>query len=235
MSGLRQGELIALRCMDVDWMQRCCASGAATAARRGAFEVAPFEPRRIDDGPSSRRTGSALPVLRVHCRRRSVFGHPVARHPPDASKLRKRMGEAMKTAGIGERWAARADHLPLAQAHARNVHGCGRGAAPHVAGMNGPRRLRHDRFKEALARRACGQFASPTCVTPSARAWLQPERPCLRPRVDGAPRYEMSSVNADYAPDPARGALRTEHSRPHRTSATFPQERPWCRRPAHLL
>jgi integrase len=33
-----------------------------------------------------------------------VFAHPVLGTPLDALKLRKRMGDAMKAAGMGERW-----------------------------------------------------------------------------------------------------------------------------------
>ena len=101
MTGLRQGELIALR-----WMrrrlERVAASASPRASRRGAF-----------DSPKSHR-GRSVPMadrlageLERHFQRSRwrgendlVFAHPLTGHVLDASKLRKRFRPRSTRAGV---------------------------------------------------------------------------------------------------------------------------------------
>ncbi len=101
MTGLRQGELIALRWQDVDWV-----AGVVRVRRnftRGRFGT-----------PKTRRSSRAVPMadrvaaeLERHSQRSAyqgdedlVFCHPQTGHPYDASKQRKRFKEALKAAGL---------------------------------------------------------------------------------------------------------------------------------------
>ncbi len=104
MTGLRQGELVALRWRDVDWT-----AGVVRVRRnysRGAWGT-----------PKSRRSSRAVPIadrvaaeLERHFQRSAyqadddlVFCHPHTGNPYDASKLRERFYEAMSAAGMGHR------------------------------------------------------------------------------------------------------------------------------------
>jgi integrase len=101
MAGLRQGELIALRWQDVDWI-----AGVIRVRRtftRGQFGT-----------PKSRRSMRAIPMadrlageLERHFQRSGyqadddlVLCHPHTGGPYDASKMRKRFNAAIRTAGI---------------------------------------------------------------------------------------------------------------------------------------
>jgi integrase len=103
-TGLRQGELIALRWRDVDWF-----SSVVRVRRnytRGEWGT-----------PKSRRSSRATPMadrlgaeLERHYQRslyqgddHLVFCHPHTGHPYDASKIRKRFYQAMRLAGMAER------------------------------------------------------------------------------------------------------------------------------------
>ena len=100
MSGLRQGELVALRWRDVDW------PAAKIRVRRKRY--------RGDYGkPKSRRGSRAVPLadrvareLELHFQRAVyqgdddlVFCHPEIGNPYDTSKMRKRFDEAVGSAG----------------------------------------------------------------------------------------------------------------------------------------
>jgi len=104
MTGLRQGELVALRWRDIDW-----AAGVVRVRRsysRGEWGT-----------PKSRRSSRAVPLadrvaaeLDRHFRRSAyrtddslVFCHPHSGDPYDASSLRHRFYAAMKAAGMGEK------------------------------------------------------------------------------------------------------------------------------------
>ncbi len=101
MTGLRQGELVALRWQDVDW-----AAGVVRVRRsfsRGEFGT-----------PKSRRSSRAVPLadrvateLERHFQGSAfqadtdlVFAHPGTGSPYDASRLRKRFKRAVAAAGI---------------------------------------------------------------------------------------------------------------------------------------
>jgi integrase len=104
MTGLRQGELVALRWRDIDWT-----AGVVRVRRnytRGEWGT-----------PKSRRSSRAVPLadraaaeLERHFQRSAyrgddqlVFCHPHTGNPYDASKLRERFYQAMKAAGMGHR------------------------------------------------------------------------------------------------------------------------------------
>lgn len=104
MTGLRQGELVALRWRDVDW-----SAGVVRVRRnytRGEWGT-----------PKSRRSSRAVPMadrvageLELHFQRTTyrgdddlVFCHPHSGRPYDASRMRKRFYAAMRAAGMGTR------------------------------------------------------------------------------------------------------------------------------------
>jgi integrase len=101
MSGLRQGELLALRWLDVDWQ-----AGRLRVRRsytRGRFGT-----------PKSKRSSRSVPMadrvageLERHFQRSAyqsdedlAFCHPETGNPLDPSKLRRRFGEALDRAGL---------------------------------------------------------------------------------------------------------------------------------------
>jgi integrase len=101
MTGLRQGELIALRWKDVDWKANLVR--VRRNYTRGRFGT-PKSKRSSRAVPMSGRVGTAL----EHHFKRSrytgaddlVFCHPETGGPFDSSKMRKRFKEALKAAGI---------------------------------------------------------------------------------------------------------------------------------------
>jgi integrase len=104
MTGIREGELVALRWRDVDWP-------ASLIRVRRNFT------RRNWGTPKSKRSSRAVPMadrlggeLDRHFKRSVyqgdedlVFGHPHTGEPYDASQLRKRFYAAMEAAGMGHR------------------------------------------------------------------------------------------------------------------------------------
>jgi integrase len=103
MTGLRQGELVALRWSDVDW------AAARIRVRRNYT-------REAFGTPKSRRGSRSVPMadrvagaLERHFKtsayqadRDLVFAHPESGHPLDASALRIRYKAALKSAGLRE-------------------------------------------------------------------------------------------------------------------------------------
>jgi len=101
MTGLRQGELIALRWVDVDW-------------RAGRIRVRRNFTRQAFGTPKSKRSSRSVPLadrvaggLERHFKGSAyqgdddlVFCHPQTGHPLDASKLRKRYKQALKAAAL---------------------------------------------------------------------------------------------------------------------------------------
>ena len=102
-TGLRQGELVALRWADVDWLA-------------GVIRVRRNYSRQEWGTPKSRRSSRAVPMpeqlareLERHFQRSAyqadtdlVFAHPHSGNPYDASKLRKRFKQALKRAKVRE-------------------------------------------------------------------------------------------------------------------------------------
>ncbi|UTI66283.1 site-specific integrase [Paraconexibacter antarcticus] len=100
-TGLRQGELVALRWRDVDWSA-------------GVIRVRVSYSRGEWGTPKSRRSSRAVPIIdrtaaeleRLYQRSSYrgddalVFGHPVLGSVLDTSKLRKRFKDALTTAGV---------------------------------------------------------------------------------------------------------------------------------------
>ena len=139
MTGLRQGELLALRWRDVDW-----AAGVVRVRRsytRGQFGT-----------PKRRRSSRAVPLadrlageLERHFQRIALPGRrrprllpPRTGGPYDASRMRKRFKEALER-GRGARGA-----LPRPAPHVRHRDGGGRRAAAGDPGVDGPPRLQDD-------------------------------------------------------------------------------------------
>jgi integrase len=103
MTGLRQGELIGLRWLDVDW-----------TARR--LRVRQTRVRGRLGTPKSRRGSRAVPLadrvareLELHFQRSGyqddedlVFPHPQTGHPLDPSRLLRRFKKALRAAGVRE-------------------------------------------------------------------------------------------------------------------------------------
>ncbi|MEZ5077220.1 MAG: site-specific integrase [Solirubrobacterales bacterium] len=101
MTGLRQGELIALRWKDVDW-------------KAGLIRVRRNYTRGRFGTPKTKRSSRAVPMpervaiaLKEHFKRSNytgsddlVFAHPETGAPFDASKMRKRFKVALKAAGV---------------------------------------------------------------------------------------------------------------------------------------
>jgi integrase len=101
MTGLRQGELLALRWEDVDW-------------RAGRIRVRRNYTRRRFGTPKSRRSSRSVPMsgrlaeeLRRHFQASAfqadedlVFCHPHTGGPLDAARLRRRFKEALASAGV---------------------------------------------------------------------------------------------------------------------------------------
>ena len=103
MSGLRQGELVALRWSDVDW------SAARIRVRRNYTREAfgtPKSKRGSRSVPMSDRVAAALErhfgTSAYQQDRDLVFAHPQSGHPLDASALRIRYKAALAAAGLRE-------------------------------------------------------------------------------------------------------------------------------------
>ena len=102
MTGLRQGELLALRWRDVDWL-----AGRVRVRRnlvRGEFGT-PKSRRSSRSVPLADRVSVELDALHRASRYRGdddlVFGHPHLGRPLDRSKLLKRFKLATTAAGLG--------------------------------------------------------------------------------------------------------------------------------------
>lgn len=101
MTGLRQGELIALRWLDVDWLA-------------GRIRVRRSDGRGEFSSPKSRRGSRSVPLadelaaeLERHFQSSAfqhdddlVFAHPVTGQPLDRSKVRKRFKAALRRAEV---------------------------------------------------------------------------------------------------------------------------------------
>ena len=90
MTGLRQGELVALRWLDVDW-------------QAGRIRVRRNYTRQQFGTPKSKRSSRSVPLadrVAFQSDESLVFAHPQTGHPLDASKIRKRFAAALDRAGL---------------------------------------------------------------------------------------------------------------------------------------
>ncbi len=100
MTGLRQGELLALRWSDIDWA--ASRVRVAESYSRGAFDTP-----KSHQGRSVPMADSLAAELEHHFtesdwqdERDLVFAHPITGHVADASKIRKRFRDAVRRAGV---------------------------------------------------------------------------------------------------------------------------------------
>lgn len=153
MTGLRQGELAALRWQDVDWV-----AGVVRVRRnytRGRFGT-----------PKTRRSSRAVPMadrvgaeLERHYQRSRyqadedlVFGHPQTGHPYDAYEAAKAL-----QGGAGGGGAA-PDSLSRPAPHVRHRHGGGGSPAARDPGVDGPpRHSDHAGLRRLRARSVAGR------------------------------------------------------------------------------
>ena len=163
MTGLRQGELAALRWRDVDWnarvvrVRRSFSRGQYTTPKsRRSVRAVPMPDRvaaelarhsHAVDVPARRRAGLRAPAQR-----------PTVRREQDARALQ---GGARTS---GPTTAA----LPRPPPHLRHAHGRGGRAAAHAAGLDGAPRLQDDRglrgFRSRpVARRGVGRARVRLC------------------------------------------------------------------------
>jgi integrase len=105
MTGLRQGELIALPWIDVDWLARRIR--VADNFPRGA--VGETDSPKSREGRSVPMADSVAAALERHSQQSAfradrdlVFGHPQTGAPLDPSKIRKRFKRALKRARVRE-------------------------------------------------------------------------------------------------------------------------------------
>jgi integrase len=136
MTGLRQGELLALRWRDVDWAA-------------GRIRVRQSYVRGEFGRPKSKRSSRSVPLadrlageLERHFQSSAwqgdddlVFGHLGTGKPLERSRLLKRFKGNLARACVS------GGALPRPAPHLRNAHGRGRHTASHLAGVDGPSRL----------------------------------------------------------------------------------------------
>jgi integrase len=171
MPGLGQGELIALRWRDIDWM------AARVRVRRKRY-------RGRTGKPKSRRGSRSVPLanrvareLELHFQRTRlqddddlVFAHPETSGPYDTSKLRKRYDAAVAAAGVRDDVVFHDSGTLSAPAWPPP------GAAQDVAGVARPPRLQDDADLRRLhARRPSRGRAR--------RAWLRRVASAIRTRL----------------------------------------------------
>jgi integrase len=103
MTGMRQGELLALRWMDVDWLARRVRVRRNYV--RGEFGT-PKSKRSTRSVPLADRLGGELDLLHQDSHWRAdtdlVFAHPHTGKPIDRSRLLKRFKAALKRGGVRE-------------------------------------------------------------------------------------------------------------------------------------
>jgi integrase len=133
-TGLRQGELLALRWGDLDFASHKVRVRRAFV--RGEFK-APKSVRGVRGVPLAVPLEESLlgfsEVSRFTADEDLVFGHPETGDPLDRSKVRKRFQRACRRAGVRA--------LPRPTAHVRDALGrIGRGVAANASGVDGPAR-----------------------------------------------------------------------------------------------
>ena len=146
-TGLRQGELLALKWIDVDWVARRIRV-ADNFPRGRSDEVDTPKSHYLRSVPMADRLAGELERHFQRSPYRSdddlVFCHPHTGLVYDASTLRSRFYDCL---GRAERSQG---HLPRAAPHLRHPDGRGRRAAAGDPGVDGPRRRQDDRDLLAL-------------------------------------------------------------------------------------
>ena len=171
MTGLRKGELVALRWCDVDWT-----AGEIRVRRnyvRGEFGT-----------PKSRRSSRSVPMAdEVGERAASALldgsssrgdDDLVFAHPDTGGRCRKPTSpggsKALEAAGLDDRTS-----LPRPATHVRHPHGRRRGADAHAAGVDGPPHI------------TTTQATPTTRRAPTRRRWSTPPSPARRPTRNSTP------------------------------------------------
>jgi len=144
MTGIRQGELLAARWIDIDWTARRVR--VADNFTRGQFGTP-----KSDQGRSIPMADRLAAELDRHFQRSQfqddnalVFCHPEAGNVLDPSKLRKRFATALTRAQVHQ------IKFPRAAPHLRHADGGGWRATARDPGVDGPRRREDDRDLRAL-------------------------------------------------------------------------------------
>ncbi len=137
LTGARQGELLALRWTDVDWLaQRLRIAENYT---RGRWDTTQIPWRGHDRSRLLLTASRASSICSPETLRYRVGQRP--RLLPPADRERPRPLEDPQALRRGDRTRPRArDHLPRAAPHLRHPDGGRRGAAARDPGMDGPRR-----------------------------------------------------------------------------------------------
>ena len=140
LTGLRQGELLALKWMDVDWL-------ASRVRVADNFTRGKLDSPKSHEGRSvpmadrlARELEALLPALAPTARTTiSSSAIPDTGNVLDPSKMRKRFQRGHRPGGRAR------DHLPRAAPHVRHADGRRRRAAARDPGVDGPRRRQDDR------------------------------------------------------------------------------------------
>ena len=166
LTGLRQGELLALKWMDVDWL-----AGRIRVAdnfTRGKFDSPKSHQGRLgaDGRPARARARASLSTLRLPHRGR----HRLL--PPPHRQRARPVQDAQALSRSDHRRRRPPDHLSRAAAHVRDSDGRGRRAAARDPGVDGARRRQDHRDLPALRTRPTNgadlvdrAFRSPTDTT----------------------------------------------------------------------
>ena len=171
MTGMRQGELLALRWRDVDWTARRVRVRRNFV--RGEFGT-PKSKRSSRSVPLADRVAGELDRLHQETQYRGdddlVFAHPHTGKPFDRSKLVKRFKAALK------RGDGAPGPLPRPAPHLRHAHGRPGRADARAAGDDGPPRLQDDAdLRRLRAERPRGRwveaaFATTVAIEPATAA-----------------------------------------------------------------
>jgi integrase len=140
LTGMRQGELLALRWRDIDWPARRVRVRVPKLRppQLGRTENAPRQPRRPACRPPRDRARASLSAVGVHARRRPRLLPRLARHR--ARPLRPRA--PLQARPGRDRRAGCALSRPAP--HVRHPHGRGGRPVAHAAGVARPPRLSDD-------------------------------------------------------------------------------------------
>ncbi len=153
MTGLRKGELVALRWRDVDWEAR-------RIRVRRSYTYGEF------GTPKSKRSSRSVPMTaELATELRRVWNQTIWRDDDDLVFAHPDHGGVLPKANISRRLSAalrsrrhRRPPLPRPAPHLRHPHGRRRRPAAHASGVDGPpRHHHHPALRRLLAQRARGR------------------------------------------------------------------------------